>query len=194
MNDTAKRKENTKNDMHIDNSHKSNLLIVNLISLLSAGILVFLDQLTKYYVLTELTEGKVNIIDGVLSFTFVKNTGAVWGLFKDKAFILSIISIVVLAMFVAVYFILDWNNRRLRILKIISVFVCAGAIGNLIDRIRLNYVVDFIYFELINFPVFNVADCYVTVSMILMIILFLFYYREEDFSNLFKKKSNSGKA
>ena len=62
--------------------------------------------------------------------------------------------------------------------------ITAGGIGNLIDRVRLNYVVDFIYFSLIDFPVFNVADIYVTVSMFLLLILVLFYYKDEDFQFL----------
>jgi signal peptidase II len=65
--------------------------------------------------------------------------------------------------------------------------VTAGSIGNMIDRIKLGYVVDFFDFELINFPVFNVADIYVTVSMILLIILICFVYKEEDFDVLFSK-------
>lgn len=59
----------------------------------------------------------------------------------------------------------------------------------MIDRVRLHYVVDFIYFSLIDFPIFNVADIYVTVSMILLLILVLFYYKEEDFSFLSWKKN-----
>lgn len=62
--------------------------------------------------------------------------------------------------------------------------VTAGGLGNLIDRVRLNYVVDFIYFSLIDFPVFNVADIYVTTSMILLFIAVLFYYKDEDFQFL----------
>ena len=62
--------------------------------------------------------------------------------------------------------------------------VTAGGLGNLIDRVRLNYVVDFIYFSLIAFPVFNVADIYVTTSMILLFIAVLFYYKDEDFQFL----------
>lgn len=60
----------------------------------------------------------------------------------------------------------------------------------MIDRMRLNYVVDFIYFSPIDFPIFNVADIYVTVSMILLLILVLFYYKEEDFNFLKWKKDN----
>ena len=61
--------------------------------------------------------------------------------------------------------------------------------GNLIDRVWHHYVVDFIYFSLINFPVFNIADCYVTVSVIIFIILILFVYKnEDDFAFLSLKK------
>ena len=62
--------------------------------------------------------------------------------------------------------------------------IISGGIGNFIDRVRLNYVVDFIYFSPINFPVFNVADIYVVVSMALFLISFLFIYKEEDFAFL----------
>lgn len=68
-------------------------------------------------------------------------------------------------------------------------FLTSGALGNLIDRIRLKYVIDFIYFSLIDFPVFNVADIYVTVSMIVLLLLVLFYYKDEDdFAFLSPKK------
>lgn len=58
--------------------------------------------------------------------------------------------------------------------------IAAGAIGNMIDRIRLNYVVDFIYIVLINFPIFNLADMYVTFSTALLVIALLFFYKESD--------------
>ena len=66
------------------------------------------------------------------------------------------------------------------------IFITAGAIGNLIDRLVLGYVVDFFYFKLIDFPVFNVADIYVTLSMIVFIFLFMFKIEENDFYALFK--------
>ena len=72
------------------------------------------------------------------------------------------------------------HTRRYYLLRICAVLVCAGAFGNLIDRIRLNYVVDFFYFELIDFPIFNVADCYVVVACILFAFSILFYYKEEE--------------
>ena len=63
--------------------------------------------------------------------------------------------------------------------------ILSGAFGNCIDRIRLNYVVDFLYFKLINFPIFNVADIYVTVAAFLLVILILIYYKEDDLERIF---------
>ena len=62
--------------------------------------------------------------------------------------------------------------------------IVAGAMGNIIDRIRNGFVVDFIYFSLIDFPVFNVADIYVTCSAIALIVLFLFIYKEDDINKI----------
>ena len=72
-------------------------------------------------------------------------------------------------------------------LRFCAVLVCAGAIGNMIDRIRLNYVIDFFYFSLIDFPIFYVADCYVVVACVLFAILVLFYYKDEDFAWVSRK-------
>jgi signal peptidase II len=71
--------------------------------------------------------------------------------------------------------------------------VGAGAVGNMIDRIFRKYVVDFVYFSLINFPVFNVADIYVTVAAVMLVILILFFYQEEDFDRIFPKKTKEGR-
>ena len=73
-------------------------------------------------------------------------------------------------------------------MHILAVTITAGAVGNVLDRIRLNYVVDFVYISLINFPVFNVADIYVTVSAVLFFIYVIFYYKEEDFQFLKKRE------
>lgn len=74
-------------------------------------------------------------------------------------------------------------------LRICSILLIAGAVGNLIDRVRLNYVIDFFYFKLIDFPIFNVADCYVVVACIIFAFLILFYYKEDsDFDFLRKQK------
>ena len=73
-------------------------------------------------------------------------------------------------------------------LQWIGIFLSAGAVGNLIDRLFRGFVVDFIYFKIIHFPVFNVADIYVTVSSVLLICLLFFYYKEDDFEFLSLKQ------
>lgn len=79
-------------------------------------------------------------------------------------------------------------NRHFLPLRICAVLVMSGAIGNFIDRLRLNYVVDFLYFKLINFPVFNVADIYVTVAAFSFFLLLFFYYKEEDLEQIFHNR------
>lgn len=165
-------------------------LVFNLISVIAAAILIFIDQLSKQLVVENLSGGReFVIIKGVFKLVSHRNTGAVWGIMSDKTSLLAVITVIILAGVIYFYIKLPFDNKRLRILKIICVFVFAGAVGNLIDRVKLKYVVDFLYFELIDFPVFNIADCYITVSMILILILFIFYYKEEDFDLIWPKKS-----
>ena len=75
-------------------------------------------------------------------------------------------------------------------LRICSILLIAGAVGNLIDRVRLNYVIDFFYFKLIDFPIFNVADCYVVVACIIFAFLILFYYKEDSDFDFLRKQKN----
>ena len=73
-------------------------------------------------------------------------------------------------------------EKRYLPLRICMIILTAGAIGNFIDRLTRGYVVDFFYFSLIDFPIFNVADIYVTVTFIVLVLLIFFYYKDEDFS------------
>lgn len=147
-------------------------------------ILVLIDQLSKYWARTTLKkDGPISIISGVLKLQYHENTGAVWGIMADKTTFLSIITVILTILLVFIYFKIS-NKKRYLPVHIIWVFIIAGAIGNFIDRISLKYVVDFIYFELIDFPIFNIADCYLTVSCVLLLILSLFYYKDDDFEFL----------
>jgi signal peptidase II len=80
------------------------------------------------------------------------------------------------------------DNSKFLPLRIGMIFLIAGAIGNMIDRIKLGYVVDFFYFELIDFPIFNVADIYVTCSMIFIFLLMIFKYDNDDFDIMLGSK------
>jgi signal peptidase II len=99
-----------------------------------------------------------------------------------------ILTALIMVALAIIYRRIPWNRRFLP-LNLVIVGIFAGAIGNLIDRIWHSYVVDFFYFRMINFPVFNVADIYVTVSMLGLIVLLMFYYQEEDFAILFPSRT-----
>ncbi|MCQ2609934.1 MAG: signal peptidase II [Lachnospiraceae bacterium] len=71
--------------------------------------------------------------------------------------------------------------KKYKALFTFLVFLFAGAVGNFIDRVRFGYVVDFIYFKPINFPVFNLADCFITFACILLLYSIVFIYQEKDF-------------
>ncbi|HHU72650.1 MAG TPA: signal peptidase II [Clostridiales bacterium] len=159
-------------------------------------ILVSLDLLTKLWAKTTLrSNGPYDIIPSVLKLQYHENSGAVWGILQGKASLLSVFTLIILAALVYVYFQIP-KEDKFNLLKLIFVAIGAGAVGNMIDRFSYGYVIDFIYFELINFPIFNVADSYITVSSILIIILGIFYYKEEDLAfldNMFKKRNKEDK-
>lgn len=75
--------------------------------------------------------------------------------------------------------------------KVCLIFIISGGIGNMIDRVKLGYVIDFLSFDLIDFPVFNVADIYVTVFTILLFVLILFKYSDEEFDIMLGSKKKA---
>ena len=144
------------------------------------AVLLAVDLFTKSLAVSSLSDGRhVYIIKGVLEFYYIENRGAAFGIFQNGTVILSVISAAAVIALIITYIRIPGGRKYLP-LRLIAIFLCAGAAGNLIDRVMLHYVRDFIYFSLIDFPVFNVADIYVTVSVALLIILILFYYKEED--------------
>lgn len=165
--------------------------IVDIILLIAAGVLVWFDQFTKAMAVRHLSDGPFVIWEGVFKLVSHTNSGAVWGILSGKTLFLAVFTVIVLGLMIFMFIKIDWQYKRLRAIKLILMFVAAGAVGNLIDRIRLGYVIDFLYFELIDFPVFNVADCYITVSMFVMLLLVIFFYKDEDYNLIWPKKSQS---
>ena len=138
-------------------------------------IIVFitvLDQFTKYlavnYVKPQIT---IPLVENVFHLTYAENTGAAFSILSNKIPLLTIITtIFIIALFIYLYkLILEDKGNRLLILSLS--FIIGGALGNLIDRIRIGYVVDFLDFRLINFAIFNLADSLIVVGSILLIIL-----------------------
>ena len=147
-------------------------------------VIVGIDQAVKYWVKqTLMNQDPIVIIPNILNLQYHENTGAVWGIMSDKTKFLSIFTILILILIVYIYFKIP-KDKKFGALKIIAVFIVAGAVGNLIDRVILGHVVDYIYFEIINFPLFNIADSFLTVSCILLFILSITYYKDDDFTFL----------
>ena len=146
--------------------------------------LVALDQYTKYLAVIRLKDKPAfGIIDGVLEFNYLENRGAAFGMLQNQKVFFVFVAAVFLSVIVYVLFKTP-DLRKYNRLHFLLVMIAGGAIGNMIDRLRLDYVVDFIYFVLINFPIFNVADIYVTVATAVLIIHVLFIYKENDFNFL----------
>lgn len=162
-------------------------------SYITAGVFVILgvllDQWTKSLAVSHLKGQKPFIlIDRVFQLCYLENRGAAFGLFQDQRTIFLINTVIILAVMIYFYGRIPKEGRYLP-LRICAVLICAGAVGNMIDRIRLGYVVDFFYFNLIDFPIFNVADIYVTCSVFALAILILWYYKEEDFEQILHRRN-----
>ncbi|MBO4324113.1 MAG: signal peptidase II [Lachnospiraceae bacterium] len=151
------------------------------ICLILPVILIALDQFTKQLARKHLTDPRrdVILIPGVLRFQYLENRGAAWGIFQGRLSVLSIISVILVGVFVFALFKIPEGKRYVP-LWVLDLVMISGAIGNLIDRTAIGYVTDFIYFELINFPIFNVADIYVTCSVFVLAFLAFFYYTDEE--------------
>ncbi len=145
-------------------------------------VIVGIDQAVKFWVrIALMNQEPMVIIPKVLSLQYHENTGAVWGILSGKVQFLSIFTLIILILIGYLYFKIP-QTKRLSALRIIAVVILGGAAGNLIDRFLLGHVVDYIYFEIIDFPLFNFADSCLTVSCILLFILSIFYYKDEDFA------------
>jgi signal peptidase II len=148
---------------------------------IALAVLTFVDRFTKHLAVAFLKGNDgISLIDGTLKLYYLENRGAAWGMFEGQQWFFFLLTAVFIVLAVW-FFIKVPKNKYYRMLNIAVTILLAGAIGNFIDRIINKYVVDFIYFELIDFPVFNVADIYVTISVIMLLILSLFRYGEGDF-------------
>lgn len=134
---------------------------------------VVLDQLTKYWVVLQIKPQKtLPLIENILHFTYAENTGAAFSIFRGRqSFLVLLTSIGMALIFV---YMVSIKGEGKGLLKLSMALILAGGIGNLIDRLRLGYVVDFIDVRLINFAIFNVADICISIGVFLLVVDSLF--------------------
>lgn len=137
-------------------------------------LLLFIDLLTKKLAVIYLkdTDG-IKLINGVLELLYVENNGMAFSMLKGQQALFLITTPIICAVIIYVL-IKILKEENLTVLFYLLVTLLSGAAGNFIDRARTGYVVDFIYFSLIDFPVFNVADIYVTVTVFLLFMVIIF--------------------
>lgn len=132
------------------------------------------DQLTKYLTVANIPlYGEAPFLPGILKFTYVQNTGAAFSSFQGMQWLFALIF---LALTVLIF--LEYFKKPLPFSKFDRWCIAAiygGGLGNMIDRLRLGYVVDMIETEFMTFPVFNVADCFITCGCIALMIHLIFF-------------------
>lgn len=146
--------------------------------LLSGIFLVALDQLSKFWIVSHISLGEVKpFIPGLVSLTYLQNNGAAFSMLQDQQWFFIVITVLVVGY--AIYYLIKHPQmtfwKQLALLLIIS-----GGLGNFIDRLRLSYVIDMVHLDFIDFAIFNVADAYLTLGVILLVVCL---WKEEDYGN-----------
>lgn len=148
-------------------------------SVLAAIGLVVMDQVTKYLAVVHLDhQAPIVLWANVFELQYHENRGIAFSMLQGLQWIIVPITILVMLLIAVML----WRSPLSRsfMFRASCVLILAGGVGNLIDRIALGYVIDFLYFRLIDFPIFNFADCCVVIGAGLMIIFVLFCYKEDD--------------
>ena len=151
-----------------------------IIFLFCSAVLIFVDQLTKQLVTEHLSGGnKIIVIPNIFEMFYLENRGAAFGILQGQRELFFVITIVVLIGLLIFLYKIPFNKKYMP-LFIVLMLIFSGAIGNFIERVTKGYVVDFLYFKPINFPLFNVADSYITIACFVLLYLLLFHYKEDE--------------
>lgn len=176
----------------MDANKKRKLILDSVIGAVIIVVGIILDQITKFIAVKHLKEEfSVTFIDGLIDFTYVENRGMAWGLFADHRWVFMLVSTVAI---IVVGVILFSGKSPSKLYSVFMACIISGGIGNMIDRVALGYVVDFIEATFIDFPVFNVADSFVTVGAFGLIILLVIDIVRESVAEAKKKKENGDKS
>ena len=139
--------------------------------------IVLADQATKWLVVENIPlHGHVPFWPGVIGWTYTKNIGAAWSMLEGQQWLFIAVFLVLTVLLLLEYFKFKMPFTGLERWLIAAIY--GGGLGNVIDRVRLGYVVDMIKTEFISFPVFNVADCFITCGCILLIVHLALFNKE----------------
>ncbi len=156
-----------------------------MVTIIIAAILVAIDQISKFFIIRDLKPViDIPVWDGVLHLHYTQNTGAAFGMLPGLRWVfLGLACLFVIAAFI---FVFVYKKKIDLMAKISLALITGGAIGNIIDRFRFGYVVDFIYVKIINFAIFNAADSCIVIGGILLGVYVLFVYKEKNKENIIK--------
>lgn len=141
-----------------------------------AAMLVAIDQISKFLTVKFLRPiESIEVIKGIFSLTYVENRGAAFGILQNARWVFIIATII--AIICMVVYKIKYKPTE-KTVNIALCLVLSGAVGNMIDRIMHGFVVDMLEVTFIDYPVFNVADCFVVIGAILLAIYILFIYKE----------------
>lgn len=165
-----------------------------LLLILATALMVGLDQFTKHLAVQYLASGtRVPIWDGVLELYYSENRGIAWGMLQDLRWPVIVVTALMLAF--VLYLLVSGRFRHSRLATIGGTMVLAGGIGNLIDRVAQGFVVDFIhYYKWFDFPIFNVADCFVSIGAVLILIYVFFFDVKDNNKDAAKEADADGTA
>ena len=144
-----------------------------ILSIIAIVVLVSLDQFVKYLTVTHLMLKPIVLIENIFELTYVENKGAAWSILENQIWFFILMTVIILALIAYAFY---KKMIYTKLSQISLVLICAGAIGNLIDRITHGYVIDMFSFKLINFPVFNVADICIVCGGILFVFYMMFQH------------------
>ncbi|MCO4632856.1 lipoprotein signal peptidase [Streptococcus infantarius subsp. infantarius] len=142
---------------------------------LAAVILILLDQLSKQWIVNHIPLNAIRkCVPGIFSLTYLRNYGAAFSILQNQQWFFTVITLAVVGA-ACYYFIKNINGNFWFLFGLL--LIISGGIGNFIDRLRLGYVVDMVHLDFMNFAIFNVADLYLTVGVV---ILFIALWKEEE--------------
>ncbi|KHD45407.1 signal peptidase II [Streptococcus hongkongensis] len=132
-------------------------------------VLILLDQLSKWWIVEHIPLGEIKaLIPGVISLTYLQNRGAAFSILQEQHWFFILMTLLVVG---GILFYYHKQSQMIAVKQVALVLILSGALGNFIDRIRLGYVVDMIHTDFMNFAIFNVADSYLSIGVVLLMLI-----------------------